>query len=242
MSKTTSKHRHTSSHRSAAGGLASAVSRSIGHGNRTHRLSRRQRITAAVLALGSVLAGALVAHALWSAQTTMAAGVVIAGDLNAKWQPDSLRWTETNDWAKAGQLQSGTTALSLHDHRLGPGSKLKIEYDFTITGHGDNLDVVATLTTGAWSVRPGWVVSWTVVDSDGLPVSGEGVPQAAGTPLVFGPIHPDQDSFTFQLFVEVPVSSQPPFATGGSANTHDAWYLGKVTLSVDQVRGWGGED
>ncbi|MCL1898045.1 MAG: hypothetical protein FWG16_04415 [Micrococcales bacterium] len=237
------RHIATSGRDSAAARVSPALDCAAMEGGTKPRrsITKRQRVYITFLAVGSLLTGALVAHALWSTGTTMAGGVVIAGDLNAEWQPDSFRWTEINDWAKGGQLQSGTTPTSLYNHRIGPGSKLKIEYDFTISGHGDNLGVVATLDSSYWNQRLGWVTQWSVVDSLNNPVGGHAGPQAGGTPLVFGPIHPALETFTFQLFVEVPSGVVPPFAMSGASNTYDGWYLGMVTLNVDQVRRWDGE-
>jgi len=201
------------------------------------RLSRRQRIYFSAVLAGSLLAGALVAHALWSNNVTMAGGVITAGDLEAAWVPDSLRWTETNDWSDGGETQSGTTVQSLAAHRFGPGDQLLIEQDFTVERHGNNLVVEFALDAPTWSLASGWQATWTVVDSQGAEVGSDGSPGPVDHVITTGPLAQGEDTYTLQLWVEWLDAAAPQWAPDGHSDTAVDWPLGELRLAVNQVRG-----
>jgi len=209
------------------------------HAKDSPGLSRRQRIYLCAVVFGALLAGGLVAHALWSANVTMAGGIVSSGDLEAAWVPDSLRWTETNDWKESSDTQAGTTVKSLADHRFGPGDQLLIEQDFTITGHGNNLMVEFALDTPTWSANPVWQTSWMVVDDQGVDVGPGGGPDAVSQAITVGPLQPGEDTFTVQLYVEHTDPAALNWALDGHSDTVEAWPLGDMRLSVTQIRGAG---
>ena len=209
------------------------------HAKDSPGLSRRQRVFLSLIVVGSLVTGAIVAHALWSATATLAGGIISSGDLDAAWVPDSLRWTETSDWQESSDTQAGTTVKSLADHRFGPGDQLLIEQDFTVSGHGDNLIIEFGLDTPNWSANPSWQTSWMVVDGQGVEVGpGEG-PSAVSQTITAAPLPVGEDTYTMQLFVEWPDAAELNWALDGHSNTVDAWPFGQMRLSVNQVRGAG---
>jgi len=188
---------------------------------------------------GSLLAGALVAQALWSNNVTMAGGVVTAGDLDAAWVPDTLRWTETNDWEAGSETQSGTTVQSLANHRFGPGDQLLIEQDFTVERHGNNLVVEFALDAPTWSIPSEWQASWMVVDSQGTEVGPGDGPGPVDQAITAGPFSQGEDTYTLQLLVEWSDTAVLQWAADGHTNTAVDWPIGELRLAVNQVRGAG---